>query len=44
MEEMALELGFRGRVECDHMKLGEKGIPDRGSYRVKGKAAEKPGP
>lgn len=44
MEEMTRELGFGGRVEYGHMKLGKKGIPDRESYWEKGKAAEKPKP
>lgn len=33
---MSLELGFGGRVECGPMELGEKDIPNRGSYQDKG--------
>lgn len=33
--ERTLELGLGGGVECGHMELGKKGLPDRGCYRDK---------
>lgn len=35
MEEGTLKVGFGGGVECRLMELGEKGLPDRESYRDK---------